>query len=397
MARIAALAAVLVVIAAAALAFFLGAFTPTGAAPPATPTPSPAATASASPSATPEATASPSPTPEPTPTPAPTPSLVAAPLSGRMVTPQVAQRHVIAVMVDDHPDARPQSGLASASVVWQAPAEGGIPRYMLLFQDTLPGNVGPIRSARSYFVAWAAEWDSLYAHVGGSPQALSTLKTYGNGKYVYDANQFYWGAYYWRIHTRIAPHNVYTDGTHLRSLAARRGAKDGPISSPWRFASDAPLLLRPRGGRITVTYLYNKITYDYDRFSNSYLRTVAGEGKQHDADTKARIAPKNVVVMVVHFEPLNDGSHKGRLGADVIGTGTAWIATNGNTIKGTWKKTSSTKPTEFFDAAGHAVTLTVGQTFIEVLPSASDVSIKDGRDPLGSTNPLPLPGTVGEF
>jgi hypothetical protein len=300
-------------------------------------------------------------------------------------------------MVDDHPAARPQSGLSSASVVWQAPAEGGIPRYMMLFQETIPGDVGPIRSARSYFVAWAGEWRSLYAHVGGSPQALSTLRTYGNGQYVYDANQYAWGSYYWRIHTRAAPHNVYTDGAHLRALAARRGAKDGAISSPWHFVSDAPLVLRPRGGRIDVRYLFNSVRYDYDRASNSYLRTVSGEGKERDADTKQRIAPKNVIVMIVHFEPLNDGSGKGRLGADILGSGRAWIATNGNTIKGTWKKTSTTKPTQFFDADGHAVTLTVGQTFIEVLPSASDVTIKDGPDPLESRNPLPLPGSVGQI
>lgn len=393
------MAIVLLVLAGAALAFLLGGFTLTGAAPPATPT----ATLQASPTAslTPEPTPSPSPTPEatpvPSPTPVPTPSLVAAPLSGRLVTPDVARRHVIAVMVDDHPDARPQSGLASASVVWQAPAEGGIPRYMMLFQDTLPGDVGPIRSARSYFVAWAAEWKALYAHVGGSPQALSTLKTYGNGKYVYDANQFSWGSYFWRIHTRIAPHNVYTDGAHLRSLAARRGAKDGAISSPWRFAEDLQLRFRPTGGRITVRYLFNTIVYDYDRASNAYLRTVSGEGKQHDADTGARIAPKNVIVMVVHFEPLNDGSHKGRLGADILGTGTAWIATNGQTIKGTWKKTSTTKPTEFFDGTGRRVTLTVGQTFIEVMPSASDVSIKDGTKSSAVWDPVARPGTVATF
>jgi hypothetical protein len=386
-----------VILAAAALAFLLGAFTPTGAAPPATPTSAVSPTESATPEATPSPSPTPEATPQPTPTPAPTPTLVAAPLSGRLVTPDVARRHVIAVMVDDHPDARPQSGLASASVVWQAPAEGGIPRYMMLFQDTLPGNVGPIRSARSYFVAWAAEWDSLYAHVGGSPQALSTLKTYGNGKYVYDANQFYWGSYFWRIHTRIAPHNVYTDGTHLRSLATRRGAKDGPIVSPWRFAPDDPLDLRPTGGRIRLTYLYNTVVFDYDRASNSYLRTVSGEGKEHDADTGARIAPKNVIVMIVHFSPLNDGSHKGRLGADILGTGTAWIATDGQTIKGTWKKTSTTKPTQFFDAHGNVVLLTVGQTFIEVLPSATDVSIKDGILPPPPPNPVQRPGTVATF
>lgn len=93
-----------------------------------------------------------------------------------MVTPAVAKRHVVAVMIDDHPAARPQSGFNDASVVWQAPAEGGIPRYMMWFQDSVPPAVGPVRSARLYFVAWASEWDAVYAHVGGSPQAMKLLR-----------------------------------------------------------------------------------------------------------------------------------------------------------------------------------------------------------------------------
>ena len=82
-------------------------------------------------------------------------------------------------MIDDLGPARPQSGFSAASVVWQAPAEGGIPRYMLLFQSTIPGSVGPVRSAREYYIEWAAEWKAMYVHAGGSPQALQTLASKG--------------------------------------------------------------------------------------------------------------------------------------------------------------------------------------------------------------------------
>ena len=133
----------------------------------------------------------PAPRQPPSPTPEPTPSLVPAPLTGRLVKPEVASRHVIAVMVDDQFAARPQSGLSSADVVWQAPAEGGIPRYMALFQTGSPKAVGPVRSSRYYFIAWAAEWRSVYVHVGGSPQALALLRSSkGRGPVVYDADGF---------------------------------------------------------------------------------------------------------------------------------------------------------------------------------------------------------------
>ena len=83
--------------------------------------------------------------------------------------------------------------------------------------------------------------------------------------------------------------------------------------------------------------------------------------------------------MMMRFGPLNDGHpNKHRLEADVIGSGSAWISTNGTTIKGTWKKTALTKPTRFYDSKGNEVTLTVGQTFIQVMPLGSPVSFKAG-------------------
>ena len=354
-------------------------------------TAAPTGTPTASPTPTPTPTPTASPTPIPTPTPVPTPVLVPAPLTGRLVTPAVASRHPIAVMIDDQFDARPQSGFNAASVVWQAPAEGGIPRYMLIFQDQVPTAVGPVRSARYYYIAWAAETKAVYAHVGGSPQALRTVETKGHGELVYDADQYVWGdTYFHRIRTRFAPHNVYTDGKLLWKMAARVGAKDATIQSPWTFAPDAPLVERPVGGTISVAYQANKITYSYDRASNTYLRSVTGESKQTDAATGKRVAPKNVVIMRMSFGPLNDGHPaKLRLEADVIGSGKAWIATNGKTIVGTWKKTDLTSPTEFFDGQGNPVTLTVGQTFIQVMKQDSPISIKDGTVPGSGSSGAP--------
>lgn len=337
-----------------------------------TPTPAP----------TPSPTPTPTPTPTPAPTPVPTPTPVPAPLTGRLVPPAVAAQHPIAVMIDDLRPARPQSGLSSASVVWHAPAEGGIPRYMAIFQDQIPAAVGPVRSARYYYIAWAAEWKAVYAHVGGSPQALQTLRQKGNGQLVYNADEFRWGnAYFWRIKGRYAPHNMYTDGEHLRKLAKRVKAADGAMQPAWQFGPDLWSARRPRGGRIQVAYRANAIRYDYDWKSNTYLRSVTGEKRQIDAANGQRIAPKNVVIMLMKFGPLNDGSHKNRLEAQVVGKGVAYISTNGTTIKGTWRKKSLTTPTQFFDAKGRAVTLTVGQTFVQVVQTGTKVAITPGAPP----------------
>ena len=297
----------------------------------ATSSPSPsqtaANTASPTPTRSPTPTSSPPPTPSPTASPTSAPALVRAPLTGRRVSPAVAKRHVVAVMIDDHPDARPQSGFNDASVVWQAPAEGGIPRYMLLFQDRVAPAVGPVRSARQYYIAWAAEWDAVYAHVGGSPQAMQTLRQQGQSQLVYNADEFRWGGvYFHRTKDRFAPHNVYTSGKELNVLARRLGAKNKAMKPAWRFAPDRHFLLRPEGGTITTVYPWNTITYHYDRQTNTYRRAVSGEKRQTDRGRRQFVAPKNVIVMVMSFGRLNDGSKKNRLEAQFIGRGPAWIA-----------------------------------------------------------------------
>ena len=173
---------------------------------PAVATVTPSSSPSASPSLVPST--SPSASPLPTPTPVPTPVLVPAPLDGLMVSPAAARRHPIAVMIDDLSPARPQSGFSYASIVWQAPAEGGIPRYMLIFGENQPKAVGPIRSSRLYYIAWASEWKALYVHAGGSPQALTKLRGFGNGQLVYNSDEFDWEPYFNSISTRHAPHNL---------------------------------------------------------------------------------------------------------------------------------------------------------------------------------------------
>ena len=265
--------------------------------------PSAGAQANASPSGSglPTDAASPAPSGQasttPAPTPSPTPVLVADPLDGVLVAPELAKRHVVAVMIDDLWAARPQSGLSAASQVWQAPAEGGIPRYMALFSEGDPPAVGPIRSSRLYYIAWAAEWNAVYAHVGGSPQALALLNSsQGRGAVVWNADEFMYGpAYMWRIKTRAAPHNVYTDAAHLRSLVkAVRAPETVNYTAHWQFAPDPAPAQLPIGGSITVPYPQNMIGYAYQQSTNSYLRTVSVEGRQYDVGppTKVRIAPK---------------------------------------------------------------------------------------------------------
>ena len=120
-------------------------------------------------------------------------------------------------------------------------------------------------------------------------------------------------------------------------------------------------------------------SYRYDRATNTYRRIVEGDSPQVDPADGNPVAPKNVIVMIVQFGPLDDGHpEKQRLEADIIGSGRAWISTNGRTIEGTWRKDEVTSATRFFDADGRPVTLTIGQTFIQVVDVGTKVTIRDG-------------------
>ena len=379
----------LIAVAIAALAILvasqIGTLFPGGAAA-ATGTPGPAGEPSPS-----NVAVEPSTTPtEPPPSPEPTPNVVPAPLTGVLVSPEAAAQHPIAVMIDDQFDARPQSGFNAASVVWHAPAEGGIPRYMLIFQEEIPEGIGPVRSARQYYVEWAAEWNATYVHHGGSPQALATLSARGSGQWVWNADGFRWSGgseaacaemrcYLWRTTDRFAPHNVYTDGRHLRRLTRRLGAADEPMDAAWTFGPDKAAELRPDGGVIKVYYPYELITYRYDPATNTYPRYIDGSRKpQVDRADGQIVAPKNVVILRMAFGALNDGHpEKHRLEAHNIGKGEAWISTGGVTVKGEWRKKSATAPTRLFGPDGQPITLTVGQTFVQVIPMTYTFKIKD--------------------
>lgn len=346
----------------------------------------PAGSEAPAPSAQPTRAPTPEPTPTLEPTPEPTPVTVPAPLTGLLVSPEAAEQHPIAVMIDDHRDARPQAGFNAASVVWQAPAEGGIPRYMLVFQETMPPLVGPVRSARQYYIDWAAELRAVYVHVGGSPGALATLRSKGRGELVYNADEFRWGGtYLWRVDdgVRFSPHNVFSDGDRLRALAAELGAADGPVEPAWQFGPPDGGEGRPIGTTLVVRYPYETVTYRYDAATNSYRRFIdEATEPQVDAADGQVVAPTNVVILRMRFGALNDGHpEKHRLDAEDIGTGEAIISTNGRIVVGTWAKDSVTGATRLFGPDGEPVTLTAGQTFVQVIALSYGYEVIEGAVP----------------
>ncbi len=294
------------------------------------------------------------------------PKIVPSTLTGLPVDPTVNQRPVTGVMIENSLDARPQSGLSQAGVVFEAIAEGGITRFLTLFQDTVPTDVGPIRSARPYYVQWAQGFDAGYAHVGGSPEALDDIKAWG----VRDLDQFANGDSYHRISARIAPHNVYTGIDTLQQLEIAKGYTSSTFTGFVR-KKEAPLKVpTARTIDIAISGPQFNVHYDYKAATNSYDRSEGG-APHTDANGSTQISPKVVIALVMSYG-LEADDHHSQYGT--IGSGPAYVYQDGAVTVGQWAKASGKDQFVFTDAAGKPLKLNPGQTWLTAIGSASVTS-----------------------
>lgn len=292
---------------------------------------------------------------------------VASNLSGLQVDPSLNNLPVTAVMIENSLDARPQSGLSQAMVVFEAVAEGGVTRFMALYQDTSPNSIGPIRSARPYYVSWAMGFDAGYAHVGGSPDALSDIKSWGTR----NLDEFAYGSYYQRITSRAAPHNVYSSVGELNQLEYKLGYNSSTFTV-WKRKSEAPLK-KPTVTSISMDLSgpdYNP-SYSYNALGNDYARSEGGAA-QIDALNNQQIAPKVVIAIVVtETQGALDSSGAYYSDYNYIGSGTAYVFQDGGMTTGTWTKSSNTSNIVFTGQNGQPLPLNPGQVWITAITSSS--------------------------
>ncbi len=294
------------------------------------------------------------------------PTTVASTLSGLPVAPSANQQPVTAVMVENSLQARPQAGLSQAGVIFEAIAEGGITRFMALYQDTSPDNVGPVRSARPYYEQWALGFDAGYAHVGGSPEALAAIKSWG----VRDLDQFYNSGSYHRISSRAAPHNVYTGIATLNQLEAGKGYATSHYSGFVRKAEAPSKQPVAKNVNLKLSGPLYDVHYDYDPGSNSYLRSEGGAAHV-DANTNAHLSPKVVIALVMPYRLEADGYHSDY---STIGSGSVNIFQDGAVTTGQWNKPDAASQFTFTDATGKLIKINPGQTWLTAVSASANVS-----------------------
>lgn len=307
----------------------------------------------------------------------------------------------LAVMVENSTDSRPQSGISFADVVYEAIAEGGITRFMNVYYCQDAGIIGPVRSARTYFLDYLSEYGSfpLYAHVGGAntpgpANALGQIDDYGWASYN-DLNQFSIGfPTFKRDESRLGravatEHTMYSTTGSLWKVGADRGLtnkdKDGDSWDDdfvkYTFSDDAGASARGTSQKVTVTFWDGQpdyvVTWNYDKATNTYLRLNGG--KVHlDNNTKKQLAPKNIVVLYEKESRANDG-YEGNLHElfGTKGTGTALVFQNGQEIQATWKKASREARTVLSDKkTGKEISFVKGQIWFQIVPTYSDVVVQ---------------------
>lgn len=296
----------------------------------------------------------------------PKPTTEPSRLTGVQVPVEYNLLPVTGVMIENSPDARPQSGLDQAGVVFEAVAEGGITRFLTLFQEAQPDYLGPVRSVRPYYLRWLQGFDAAVAHVGGSGEALNKIATEG----IKDLDQFYNGAAYQRISQRYAPHNVYTSLGGLLAIEKDKGWTSSTFTGFARKAEKA--LPTPTIKTIDLNIsgpLYNA-HYDYDVASNKYLRSEGGQPHM-DEKTAKQLSPKVVIGLVMPKGIDADGVHTTYAN---VGSGKAYIFQDGGMTEGTWSKPSDKDQVKFLDATGKPIGLNPGQTWISAVGNESDVT-----------------------
>ena len=291
----------------------------------------------------------------------------------------------IAVMLDNHKDAWPHAGLQDAYMVYEIVVEGGETRLMALFKGADIEKIGPVRSARHYFIDYAMENDAIYVHFGQSPQAQNDIKKYR----IEDINGIAEdGSTFWRVKDKSAPHNAVTSTEKLFKSAKNKKYKTtSNEKSVLNYVTDEVNLENGESAE-TIIIPHSKlqtVKYEYDSENKVYKRYARGI-EQKDWDTGETVTTKNIIITFCDNYTLEDKENKGRQGLKNIGTFDGYYITNGKAIKIKCTKEARDEKTVYKDLEGNIINVNDGNTFVNICPTDANVTIEGAEIEKATTN-----------
>lgn len=303
--------------------------------------------------------------------------LVESTLNGEKVEEGVVNRRPLAIVVENHSEARPQRGLSDASVIYEAIAEGGITRFLAIFGPKSAVKVGPVRSARTYFNGWALEYNALYGHVGGKLDALQEIPKLG----INDLDQFGIGtrAYQREPKEGVATeHTMFTSTDKLWEVAKSYKKYDitTNATAPLLWKEEEVADKRSKGQTVTIDFsnATYQVVWNYDHPANNYKRVLVGQ-PHIDGNNNKQLSAKTIVIQEVNREPIVTEINENGFRFSMLGKGPAKIIQDGTVVEGQWKKPDQKSRTKFYDQDGNELKLNRGTMWIEVVPPGTPVSI----------------------
>ena len=293
---------------------------------------------------------------------------IQSPLSGLYADEDKVDRRVVAVMFDNHPRARWQAGLKDAEIIYEFQVEAPYTRYMGLYLINDPESLGPIRSARPYFVTKVLEFDAVYVRAGGSEEAIRDVKALGLADIDSLSST---SKVFWRNNDKKMPHNLYTSMEVIRETQEDRG---------YRMNGDIPVILFNEEDTDLQGFLAKDILIDYkgknttryiyDEENKIYLREK--DGKDHiDEIDDSQLTAKNIIIQEVATKVIDN---VGRRGIDLIGEGIGTYITNGRACPIKWVKNDRKGKTIYYGEDGQELSFNPGVTWIQMISPSIEVT-----------------------
>jgi len=305
-------------------------------------------------------------------------------LSGLNISDTVGNSRPIAVMIENSPDSRPQSGLIYADMVFEVVDEGGVTRYVAVFSSNDADIIGPVRSARIYYAEIARSFDPIYAFWGTYTEAYKVIEDIGldvltplgdqSGNSTIVANT----SSGWRDYSRsnITEHTAFMSTLKLKEDAADYGYSLEGGQSPLKFKIDAVDSERGDISDIAINFSYDtyRVVFEYNRENNNYLKFTGGT-PHTDYETGKQIAVKNVIVIITSIKgPIDQWGHMAVRTTGTSDIGKAFFFMDGNVVKGTWERTSVFDPFKYKDDDGNIILFNRGPTWVALIEDTNKLT-----------------------
>jgi hypothetical protein len=299
-------------------------------------------------------------------------------LSGLGISDTVENSRPIAVMIENSPDSRPQSGLIYADMVYEVVDEGGVTRYVAVYSSYDAEIVGPVRSARPYYAEIARSFDPIYAFWGTYPEGYDVIRNLDMDVLDGNSEEIAYADSGWRDYSRsnITEHTAFMSTIKLKENAAEYGYSLEGGQSPLRFKIDAIDSEKGDTSDITINFSYDnyRVDFKYDRENNNYSKFTGGS-PHIDYETGEQIKVNNVIVMITDIEgPIDEYGHMAVRTTGTSDIGKAFFFMDGNVIEGTWERSSVFDPFEYKDLDGNIVLFNRGSTWVALIQDTGRLS-----------------------